>query len=188
MFLPEASDYIASSPAETVALARSVEESQFVQGIRDEAQRANLPISVGIHEPTESGKKVRNMLIWVNHQGEVVQNYQKLHLFDVLLEGGPVVMESRSIEKGMKIVPPFETPVGRVGLAICFDLRFPEMSLALRRQNSQLIVFPSAFTVPTGKLHWELLLRARAIETQSYVVAAAQVGSHNEKRASYGHS
>lgn len=109
----------------------------------------------------------------------------------------------------MEILPPFETPLGLVGLCICFDvstaslpavgsigariyfslqLRFPEISLALKRQNAQIITFPSAFTVPTGNAHWEALLRARAIETQSYVIAAAQVGLHNGKRRSYGHS
>ena len=149
---------------------------------------ANLAINVGIHEPTKDGNRVHNTLIWVDNAGNILQRYQKLHLFDVNLEGGPVLMESRSVEKGTKIVPTFETPVGRVGLAICFDMRFPEIGLSLRRQNSQIIVFPSAFTIPTGKLHWEPLLRARAIETQSYVIAAAQAGAHNEKRASYGHS
>ena len=165
-----------------------MEESLFVQGIQHEARTANIAINVGIHEPTEDRRRVRNTLIWVDNHGSIIQKYQKLHLFDVNLEGGPVLMESRSVEKGTKIVPAFETPVGRVGLAICFDMRFPEIGLALRRQNSQIIVYPSAFTIPTGRLHWEPLLRARAIETQSYVIAAAQIGAHNEKRASYGHS
>lgn len=71
---------------------------------------------------------------------------------------------------------------------ICFDLRFPEMNLALKRLHSQIIVYPSAFTLPTGEAHWEVLLRARAIESQTYVIAAAQAGIHNEKRSSYGHS
>lgn len=121
-----------------------------------------------------------------------------------------------NVEPGQHILPPFDTPVGRVGLAICFDvsvydckslltilvafsstlwesdaclqLRFPEISLALRRQNAEIITYPSAFTVPTGKAHWEPLLRARAIETQSYIIAAGQAGPHNEKRRSYGHS
>lgn len=105
----------------------------------------------------------------------------------------------------MSILPPFDTPVGRVGLTICFDvclqllrraarvlisnqLRFPEISLALKRQNCQIIIYPSAFTVPTGRAHWDVLLRARAIECQSYVIAAAQAGAHNSKRISYGHS
>ncbi|MCJ1296762.1 Carbon-nitrogen hydrolase [Xylographa carneopallida] len=188
LFLPEASDYIASSPAETVALVRSTRDSEFVRGLQKEARSADLPINVGIHEPTEDGTKVKNTLIWIDGNGEIVQRYQKLHLFDVDIEGGPILKESQGVEKGMNILPPFDTPVGRVGLTICFDLRFPEMSLALKRQNCQIITFPSAFTMQTGKAHWDVLLRARAIECQSYVVAAAQVGTHNGKRASYGHS
>ncbi|GKZ82125.1 carbon-nitrogen hydrolase [Aspergillus niger] len=187
LFLPEASDYIASSPAETISLARSVQDSEFVLGLQKEAQLANLHINVGIHEPAANGR-IKNTLIWINEQGNITQRYQKVHLFDVNIKGGPVLKESASVEKGMEILPPFETPVGRVGLSICFDLRFPEISLALRRQNAQIITYPSAFTVPTGTAHWETLLRARAIETQSYVIAAAQAGPHNEKRRSYGHS
>ncbi|KAJ5606147.1 carbon-nitrogen hydrolase [Penicillium lagena] len=187
LFLPEASDYIGSSAAETVSLARSVEESEFVLGLQKEAQQKNLHINVGIHEPA-SGGKVKNTLIWIDDKGAITQRYQKVHLFDVDIKDGPVLKESSSVEKGQEILSPFETPVGRVGLMICFDLRFPEISLALKRQNAQVITYPSAFTMPTGKAHWEPLLRARAIETQSYVIAAAQSGPHNEKRHSYGHS
>ncbi|KAL2005871.1 hypothetical protein VTN00DRAFT_10364 [Thermoascus crustaceus] len=188
LFLPEASDYIGSSAAETVSLVRSVQESEFVLGLQKEAQQAKLPINVGIHEPALGGQKVKNTLIWIDEHGEITQRYQKIHLFDVDIKSGPILKESASVEKGMEILPPFETPVGRVGLSICFDLRFPEISLALKRQNAQIITYPSAFTVPTGNAHWEALLRARAIETQSYVIAAAQAGPHNEKRISYGHS
>ncbi|KAK2773950.1 Carbon-nitrogen hydrolase [Emmonsiellopsis sp. PD_33] len=188
LFLPEASDYIGSSPLETVSLARSVQESEFVLGLQREARAAKLPINVGIHEPAQGGEKVKNTLIWIDETGEITQRYQKIHLFDVEIKDGPVLKESRSVEKGMEILPPFNTPVGRVGLTICFDLRFPEISLSLKRQNAQIITYPSAFTVPTGQAHWEVLLRARAIETQSYIIAAAQSGRHNEKRVSYGHS
>ncbi|KAL1644740.1 Carbon-nitrogen hydrolase [Diplodia intermedia] len=189
LFLPEASDYIGSSPAETISLCKSVQDSEFVLGLQDEARRSKLPINVGIHEPADSaGGKIKNTLIWIDERGDIVQRYQKLHLFDVEIKGGPILKESQSVERGGSILPPFETPVGRVGMAICFDLRFPELSLALRRQNAQILVYPSAFTVPTGRAHWEPLLRARAVETQSYVVAAAQSGFHNEKRCSYGHS
>ncbi|ODM22693.1 hypothetical protein SI65_00282 [Aspergillus cristatus] len=187
LFLPEASDYIGSSAAETISLARSVQDSEFVLGLQKEAEQANLHINVGIHEPAQGGK-VKNTLVWINEKGDITQRYQKVHLFDVDIKGGPVLKESASVEKGMEILPPFATPVGRVGLSICFDLRFPEISLALKRQNAEIITYPSAFTVPTGNAHWEALLRARAIETQSYVIAAAQAGPHNEKRRSYGHS
>ncbi|TVY68650.1 putative hydrolase nit2 [Lachnellula suecica] len=104
------------------------------------------------------------------------------------LKDGPRARESDTFEEGMEIPKPFETPVGLVGLLICFDLRFPEVGLSQKRQGAQIITYSSAFTVPTGKAHWEILLRARAIETQAYVVAAAQAGWHNEKRVSYGHS
>ncbi|KKZ61751.1 hypothetical protein EMCG_03699 [[Emmonsia] crescens] len=188
LFLPEASDYIASSPSETVSLAQPVQQSPFVLGLQKEARESKLSINVGIHEPVEGGEKVKNTLIWIDEMGEITQRYQKIHLFDVEIKDGPVLKESRRVEKGMEILPPFNTPVGRVGLSICFDLRFPEISLSLKRQNAQIITYPSAFTVPTGQAHWEILLRARAIETQSYVIAAAQSGAHNPKRVSYGHS
>ncbi|KAL3476332.1 carbon-nitrogen hydrolase [Aspergillus californicus] len=187
LFLPEAADYIGSSAAESISLARSVHDSEFVKGLQSEAREAKLHINVGIHEPALNGK-IKNTLIWIDDKGDITQRYQKVHLFDVDIQGGPVLKESLSVEKGMEILAPFDTVVGRVGLAICFDLRFPEISLALKRQNAQIITYPSAFTVPTGRAHWETLLRARAIETQSYVVAAAQAGPHNEKRRSYGHS
>ncbi|OJD37805.1 carbon-nitrogen family protein [Diplodia corticola] len=193
LFLPEASDYIGSSPAETVSLCKSAQDSEFVRGLQDEARRSKLPINVGIHEPAEgvdgaSGGKIKNTLIWIDERGDIVQRYQKLHLFDVDIQGGPTLKESQSVERGSSISAPFQTPVGCVGMTICFDLRFPEISLSLRRQGAQVLVYPSAFTVPTGRAHWEPLLRARAIETQSYVIAAAQSGFHNEKRCSYGHS
>ena len=104
------------------------------------------------------------------------------------IKGGPVLKESNSVEPGSEIVRPFQTAVGKVGMMICFDLRFPALSTRIRDLGAQILTYPSAFTVPTGKAHWETLLRARAVETQSYVVAAAQLGGHNEKRISYGHS
>ena len=160
----------------------------FVLGLQRAARAAELSINVGIHEPAEGGDKVKNTLIWIDEHGVITSRYQKVHLFDVDIPGGPMLKESNSVEPGNDILPPIDTPIGKLGMMICFDLRFPEISLRLRRQGAQVLVYPSAFTVPTGKAHWETLLRARAIENQAYVIAAAQCGRHNGKRVSYGAS
>ncbi|WPG99709.1 Hypothetical protein R9X50_00252800 [Acrodontium crateriforme] len=190
VFLPEASDYIGSSPDESRSLCKPSSKSLFVLGLQEDAMKYSLPISVGIHEPSDDpkSKRIKNTLIWINEKGEITQKYQKLHLFDLEIEGGPVMKESDVVEPGSKILAPFESPVGRIGAMICFDLRFPEISLALKRQNADVLLYPSAFTPTTGKAHWLSLLRARAIECEAFVIAAAQVGTHNAKRTSYGHS
>lgn len=145
---------------------------------------------MGIHEPTEPpSKRIRNTVIWINEAGNIAHRYQKLHMFDIdLRPDGPHIKESSSSEPGNEIVRPYVgiQGMGKIGSLICFDLRFPEPAIALHRMASDVILYPSAFTVPTGKLHWETLLRARAIETQSWVFAAAQCGRHNDKRVSYG--
>lgn len=94
LFLPEASDYIASSGAEMVSLAKPVTESEFVLGLQAEARRFKLPVNVGVHEPAEGGKKVKNTLLWIDEDGNIAQRYQKLHLFDVDIPGGPTARES----------------------------------------------------------------------------------------------
>jgi deaminated glutathione amidase len=103
---------------------KSVEDSLFARGIREEAKAHNLAINVGIHEPTSSGKKVKNTSVWINENGDITQRYQKIHLFDVEIKDGPVLKESNSVERGMSILPPFDTVIGRVGLTICFDVSF----------------------------------------------------------------
>lgn len=111
-----------------------------------------------------------------------------MHLFDVDVPNGPVLMESRTTAPGDKLVV-CDSPAGRLGLTVCYDLRFPEVYQALTwAMGAKVLLVPSAFTKVTGAAHWELLLRARAVECQAYVIAAAQAGKHNEKRESYGHS
>nr|POE47755.1 putative hydrolase nit2 [Quercus suber] len=190
VFLPEASDYIGGSANETRSLCQPASTSPFVLGLQEDARKHSLPISVGVHEPSDdpSSRKIKNTLLWINENGEIAQRYQKLHLFDLEIEGGPSMKESDVIEPGKKILAPFDSPVGRIGSTICFDLRFPEISLALKRQGAEILLYPSAFTPRTGAAHWLPLLRARAIECESYIIAAAQAGAHNEKRTSYGHS
>jgi predicted amidohydrolase len=190
VFLPEASDYIGGSPDESIALCKPASKSPFILGLQEDARKYSLPISVGVHEPSDdpNSHRIKNTLLWIDEAGHIAQRYQKLHMFDIDIPGGPVLKESNTTEPGSTILPPFDTVIGKIGAAICFDLRFPELALALKRQHADVILFPSAFTIPTGKAHWEPLLRARAIECQAYVIAAAQVGAHNEKRSSYGHS
>ncbi|TVY30219.1 putative hydrolase [Lachnellula hyalina] len=189
LFLPEASDYISHTASEALTLVRSVSTSPYVLGLQALSKKHRLAINAGIHEPGDGKEgKIKNTSIWIDEEGVIVERYQKLHLFDMDLKRGPKARESDTFEEGMEIPKPFPTPVGLVGLLICFDLRFPEVGLALKRQGAQLITYSSAFTVPTGKAHWEILLRARAIETQAYVIAAAQAGQHNGTRVTYGHS
>lgn len=137
---------------------------------------------------------MRNRALYITADGTINDSatYDKMHVFDYAS-----LKESATVQPGTQLTPPFSSPVGRIGSLICFDLRFPETSTALAQPTAsspwanspaQILTYPSAFTLRTGAAHWETLLRARAIESESWVVAAAQVGRHNEKRASYGRS
>lgn len=193
LFLPEASDYIAGSSKETVSLAQSVEQSIFLKEIvstlQSLPQDRKLWVSVGVHEPA-SANRVKNTLLWLDSNGQVAQRYQKLHLFDVDIPNGPILKESRSVEPGNSVLPPFNSPIGKIGAAICYDIRFPELALRLRSLGAEVLLYPSAFTVRTGQAHWRALAQARAIDNQCYVIMSAQCGTHDEagKRQSYGHS
>ncbi|XP_065279971.1 nitrilase and fragile histidine triad fusion protein NitFhit isoform X3 [Dermacentor albipictus] len=123
----------------------------------------------------------------VTSTGDTVGTYSKVHLFDVDV-GTFRSRESDYTIAGSTIPVPVTTPAGKVGLGICYDLRFPEFSLSLTKMGAEILTYPSAFTVPTGMAHWEAMMRTRAIENQCYVVSAAQVGQHNSKRSSYGHA
>lgn len=128
--------------------------------------------------------KVLNTVMVYDPQGEHVVRYDKIHLFS-FTKGGESYDEARTIVHGTKVAS-FDAPFGRVGLSVCYDLRFPELYRAMG--ECSLIVMPAAFTYTTGKAHWEILLRARAIENQCYVLAAAQGGQHTNGRRTWGHS
>jgi deaminated glutathione amidase len=128
--------------------------------------------------------KVRNTCLVYDDHGEQVARYDKIHLFNLDL-GNEHYHEANTIEAGNQVVV-VDSPFGRIGLAICYDLRFPELFRAMK--NVDIVVLPSAFTATTGKMHWETLVRARAIENLTYVIAAAQGGYHVNGRETHGHS
>jgi len=133
-------------------------------------------------------KHVRAVCLVLNDLGEEVARYDKIHLFDVdVADAYGSYRESDTVEPGDQVVL-VDTPCGRLGLSICYDLRFPELFHQLRQQGAEIISVPSAFTAKTGEAHWQVLLRARAIETQCYLLAPNQCGQHSETRQSYGHS
>jgi nitrilase len=136
---------------------------------------------------TPGATKVRAACLLFNDRGERVARYDKIHLFDVSLDNGEQYLESRSFEPGDEVVVA-DTPCGKLGLAVCYDLRFPELFRRLLDQGAELFVVPAAFTAHTGKAHWEVLVRARAIENLAYVIAAAQGGRHANGRETHGDS
>ncbi len=151
-------------------------------------------IAGGIPElrPEDSELRVKttayNTCAVVSPTGELVSAYRKIHLFDVDIPGGATLKESAATSAGSEVMS-VETSLGRVGLSICYDLRFPELYRKLTlEQGAEILVVPAAFTAHTGAAHWHTLLRARAIENQCWVLAAGQTGRHNAKRHSYGHS
>ncbi|XP_034413013.1 deaminated glutathione amidase [Cyclopterus lumpus] len=192
VFLPEGFDYIGSSQEETLSLSESL-TGDTISKYTQLARKLEVWLSLGgFHErghDWESDRRIYNSHVIINDKGDVVSVYRKSHLFDVELpEKGVSLKESAFTVPGPCLVSPVQTPIGKVGLGICYDVRFPELSLALRRHAAEVLTYPSAFTEATGAAHWEVLLRARAIENQCFVLAAAQVGRHTEKRRSYGHA
>jgi predicted amidohydrolase len=131
--------------------------------------------------------RLANTSVLLDPRGEVRAHYRKIHLFDVEVPGGHRFCESDTVVRGDTPVLA-ETPWGRLALSICYDLRFPELYRKLTAEGARMIAVPSAFTRETGKDHWHVLLRARAIENQAYLIAPAQWGFHGGKRASYGHA
>lgn len=154
-----------------------------------EAANRNIWIVGGtIPLETADQERVRAACLIYNDSGELVAEYDKVHLFDVMLEeSGETYNESETIEPGNAITV-VDTPFGRLGVAICYDLRFPELFRSMANEKVDIVAVPSAFTAITGKAHWETLLRARAIENLVYVVAAAQGGYHVNGRETYGNS
>jgi nitrilase len=155
--------------------------------LRDTARQLNLWILGGTTViKGDSATRVANASLLIDADGKRVARYDKIHLFDVAIPGRDErYFESTHVTPGGKVVVA-DTPVGRLGLSVCYDIRFPELYRELVSQGAEWLAMPAAFTVPTGRAHWETLLRARAIENLCYVVAPAQTGTHTSGRETYG--
>ena len=152
------------------------------------ARRRQITLLLGsVPEAIPGQTRVHNTSVLLGPGGETLAAYRKIHLFDIDLPGLDHLKESRSVAPGTAPVVA-EAPFGPVGLSICYDLRFPELYRELTRQGARILAVPSAFTDRTGKAHWEVLLRARAVENLAFVVAPAQVGTHGRGRSSHGHA
>ncbi|MBC8131897.1 MAG: carbon-nitrogen hydrolase family protein [Deltaproteobacteria bacterium] len=141
----------------------------------------------GFPEQGQDATQIRNTAVLLGPDGRIEARYRKIHLFDVDLPGGARFRESETIEAGKDMVVA-QLPWGGLGLSICYDLRFPELYRGLMSAGARVLAIPSAFTAETGKDHWHVLLRARAIENQAFVLAPAQFGLHGGQRRSYGHA
>lgn len=154
------------------------------------ADDLNVHLLLGsFNERGSTPERCRNTSVLFGQEGEILAVYRKIHLFDVDVEDAVRFAESATVEPGSEVVVA-ETPLGSIGLSICYDLRFGELYRKLVEGGAELIAIPAAFTAVTGKAHWETLVRARAIETQAYVLAAAQCGRHDDDglRESHGHA
>ena len=154
---------------------------------RAAAAREGIAILLGSLAVAREDGRWANRSFVIDASGKIIARYDKMHMFDVQLASGESWRESAAYAPGDAVVTA-PTPLGTLGLAICYDMRFPALFDALGRRGCDAIAIPAAFTVPTGKAHWHLLLRARAVEASAYVIAPAQVGEHADGRRTYGHS
>jgi predicted amidohydrolase len=188
LFTPEMSGLL-DRDSERAAKSLSVPgEDGVLAAAREAAAQHRIWVHVGSLAVLADNGKVANRSFVIDREGQVRATYDKLHLFDVDLPTGESWRESNTYSAGSGVVLVNGTPVGKLGLTICYDLRFPGLFARLAESDADVIAVPAAFTVPTGKAHWHVLLRARAIEAGLFVVAAAQVGRHEDGRNTFGHS
>ena len=184
---PEGSNLLQRDRARMLAVLKPIELDPFVQGVRLLARELKVWILIGSALVATGADKAANRAVLIDDAGMVVTTYDKLHMFDVDLPNGDRYRESSLYEPGgeARLEP---TPWGALGLTICYDMRFPQLYRALAKAGAAVIAVPAAFTRPTGEAHWEVLLRARAIENGVFILAAAQGGLHEDGRGTWGHS
>jgi predicted amidohydrolase len=188
LFTPEMSGLLDRDSKRAAGNLRSEEGDEVLAACREAAREQGIWVHLGSLAVLSSGGKVANRAFVIDSSGEIRARYDKIHLFDVDLPTGESWRESNVYAAGTDVVLVHGTPVGKLGLTICYDLRFPGLFARLAEAGAEVIAVPAAFTVPTGKAHWHVLQRARAIEAGIFVVAAAQVGHHEDGRETFGHS
>jgi predicted amidohydrolase len=188
LFTPEMSGLLDRDFQRASTNLRPEEEDQVLAACRDAAREHGIWLHLGSVAVLVDDGKVANRGFVIDRNGNIRARYDKIHLFDVDLPTGESWRESAVYRPGNGAVLVNGTPVGKLGLTICYDLRFPTLFARIAEADADVISVPAAFTVPTGRAHWHVLLRARAIEAGVFVVAAAQVGRHEDGRQTFGHS
>ena len=188
LFTPEMSGLLDRDSARAAKSLREEDEEGVLAACREAARQHRIWLHIGSLAVLADGGKVANRGFVIDREGAIRARYDKIHLFDVDLPTGESWRESNVYSAGKGVVLVHGTPVGKLGLTICYDLRFPSLFARLAEAGADLIAVPAAFTVPTGRAHWHILLRARAIEAGLFIVAAAQVGRHEDGRQTFGHS
>jgi deaminated glutathione amidase len=187
LFTPEMSGLLDRGRARGGRHVVTEAESPVLEAVRNAAARAGIWVHIGSLAVQANGARWANRAFVINPAGEIAARYDKMHMFDVDLASGETWRESAAYQPGDAVVA-VECPLGRLGLAICYDIRFPALFEELGRLKCDAIAIPAAFTVPTGRAHWHLLQRARAVEASAFVISAAQAGQHEDGRETYGHS
>ncbi|MEJ2816270.1 carbon-nitrogen hydrolase family protein [Caulobacter sp. CCG-8] len=184
---PECTNVLQKDRTKLLPTLVSLEDDLVVRGLRDLARELGVWIDVGSALVLREDGKAANRQAVIDPTGAIVATYDKLHMFDVDLPTGETARESATYTPGDRAAV-VETPLANFGLTICYDMRFPALHRALALGGAQVLTAPAAFTRPTGEAHWDILLRARAIETGSFVIAAAQGGFHEDGRGTWGRS
>jgi len=187
VFTPEMSGLIDRDRTRAATAIVDEDDDRVLAAAREAAARHGIWVHLGSLAVRRADGRLANRAFVIDADGAIRARYDKLHLFDVDLPSGESWRESASYVAGDTAVV-VDTPVGRLGLSICYDLRFPDLYRALSDAGATVLAVPAAFTRPTGAAHWHVLLRARAIEAGAFVIAAAQTGTHEDGRTTYGHS
>jgi len=188
LFTPEMSGLLDRDRERAASHVQHQNDDVVLQAVREAASKTGIWVHLGSLALESGDGRLVNRGFVIDGMGEIRGRYDKIHLFDVDLPTGESWRESALYQAGDKAVLVKGTPIGSLGLTICYDLRFPALFAGLAEAGADVISVPAAFTVPTGKAHWEILLRARAIEAGCFIVAAAQTGRHEDGRQTYGHS